>query len=147
MLPWRHILLAIDFSPSSDTATDAAVELAQKFEARLTLIHVWEVPPYVYSGETFSGADLMTPIQEAAKKALRDALLSVQKKVPQAEGLLRRGGPAVELVAQINESKADLVILGTHGRRGLSHFVLGSVAEQVVQQSPVPVLTLHANSQ
>ena len=146
MLPWRHILLAIDFGPSSDTATDAAVELAQKFEAKLTLVHVWGVLPYVYSGETFSGADLMTPIQEAAEKALRDALSSVQKKVPQAEGLLRQGAPVVELIAQINESKADLVILGTHGRRGLSHFVLGSVAEQVVQRSPVPVLTLRADS-
>lgn len=146
MLPWRNILLATDFSLCSEKATHAAVELAAKFEANLTLVHVWEIPVYVYSGETFSPIDMLTPIEQVARKALAVALETARKRVPCAQSVLRRGAPAYEIVAQAQESKTDLVVIGTHGRRGPSHLLLGSVAERVVQRSPVPVLTIRSDA-
>jgi nucleotide-binding universal stress UspA family protein len=66
----------------------------------------------------------------------------VQQKLPQAKAILRSGVPWREILSAVEDVAADLVVMGTHGRRGVSHALLGSVAEKIVRLSPVPVLTV-----
>lgn len=142
MLTWRHIVLATDFSACSNHAATLAEQLALKFDARFTLVHVWEVPAYAYPGVTYSPIDVFSSLEELAVKALHDAVEATRPRIPSVQGVLRRGAPAEELLAYVTEAKPDLVVIGTHGRRGAAHLLLGSVAERVVQRSPVPVLTV-----
>jgi nucleotide-binding universal stress UspA family protein len=145
-IEFNHVLVPIDFAEPSRRALDAAIELAQRFGGKLTLLHVYEVPAYVYGGITFATADFLAPIEEAARKQLSEALTEVQRKVPSAKAVLRQGGPAYEILAAIADLHPDLVVMGTHGRRGVSHALLGSVAERVVRMSTAPVLTIRARA-
>jgi nucleotide-binding universal stress UspA family protein len=142
MSPFKRILVPTDFGESSQRALDLAVVLARTFDASLTLVHAYDVPSYVYSGMTFTTVDLLKPIEEAAQRQVEDALVALRKQVPGAKGGLRHGEPWREILAAIEDTGADLVVMGTHGRRGLSHAILGSVAEKTVRMSLVPVLTV-----
>ncbi len=144
MTRFRHILLPTDFGEGSKRALDAGASLAQKLGASLTLLHTFEIPPYAYSGIHFSTADLLTTLEEAARLELETALVSLRERVPRAASLFRRGIPWQDIQASIAETGADLVVMGTHGRRGIAHALLGSVAEKTVRMSSVPVLTLRA---
>ena len=90
----------------------------------------------------FVPMDLLTPVEDAAKEALANTVAEVNKSVPVANGILRRGLAASETLALINEVKPDLVVIGTHGRQGVARALLGSIAEKIVRLSPVPVLTV-----
>jgi nucleotide-binding universal stress UspA family protein len=141
-IEFNHLLVPVDFGEPSQQALDAAVELATWFKARLTLVHVYEIPAYVYGGMTFATADLFGPIEEAAREQLDKTLREVQKRVPGTKAVLRRGPAAPEILAVVDEVHPDLVVMGTHGRKGMSHALLGSVAERIVRLSPVAVLTM-----
>ena len=143
-IEFNHLLVPVDFGEPSQQALDAAIELACRFTARLTLVHVYEIPAYVYGGMTYSTADLFGPIEDAAREQLDRTLREVQKRVPGAKAVLRRGPPAPEILAVIEEVHPDLVVMGTHGRTGVSHAFLGSVAEKIVRLSPAAVLTIRA---
>jgi nucleotide-binding universal stress UspA family protein len=82
--------------------------------------------------------------EQGARRALDEALSALRDRVPRLEGILRMGVPWEEILKAIAETHADLVVMGTHGRRGISHALIGSVAEKVVRASPVPVLSVHA---
>ena len=142
MLNWRRILLATDFSAGSDVATQTAIELALNLGAELTLMHVFEIPVYVGMGTTFSPVDILTPIRDAEVASLEKALAHVRERIPKAQSRFDDGNPTDRIVAAAGELPADLIVVGTHGRRGASHLLLGSVAERVVRLSPVPVLTI-----
>jgi nucleotide-binding universal stress UspA family protein len=88
--------------------------------------------------------DLVTPLADAADEQLAAVLPALRARHPGVEGLVRVGVPWEQILAAAAEVSAELVVVGTHGRRGLAHVVLGSVAERVVQLSPVPVLTVRA---
>lgn len=137
----QRILVPVDFGASSERAMAIAIELAKRFEAELVLVHVYEIPAYVYSGMTFTVADLLTPIEQAAREHLDSQLADVKRELPRTTAVLRRGAPAAEILACIDSLHPDLVVMGTHGRQGVSHALLGSVAEKVVRLSPAPVLT------
>ena len=139
---FKHILVPTDFGEPSTRALHTAMELAKDMGARLSLIHVWEVPAWAYGGIEFTAVDYLTPVQEAAEKDLDEAVASVRDKIPGSEGILRQGVAWKEILAAIESTHADLVVMGTHGRYGLGHAILGSVAEKVVRLSPVPVLTV-----
>jgi len=141
-LEFKHLLVPVDFGESSQRALDAAIELAGKFRSQLTLVHVYEIPAYVYGGMTYATADLFAPIEDAARQQLDALVKDVQRRVSATKGVLRRGTAATGLLAAIDEVHPDLVVMGTHGRQGVSHLVLGSVAEKLVRMSPVPVLTM-----
>jgi nucleotide-binding universal stress UspA family protein len=146
-MSFGHILVASDFSDSAQRALDLALEMARKFEAHLTLVHCWEAPSYSYGGGLYVPVDLITPIEEGANRALEAALAELRKRFPTAKGMLRSGSAWEEIIAAASEVHADLIVLGTHGRRGLNRMLLGSVAEKVVRMAEVPVLTargLHA---
>ncbi|HEY3820113.1 MAG TPA: universal stress protein [Polyangiaceae bacterium] len=145
-LQFKQLLVPIDFGEPSQCALEAAIELARRFDGQLTLVHVYEIPSYVYGGMTYSTADLLGPIREAASESLDKALREVQQKLPTARAILRQGSPAVEVLGVIDEARPDLVVIGTHGRKGVRHALLGSVAEKVVRLSAVPVLTMHGSA-
>ena len=144
MVAFKQILFPTDFGESSQRALDVAVELSKKFDASLTLIHTFEIPAYAYAGMPFSTVDLFTPIEQAARHEFETALVALQKRVPGAKGILRRGVPWQDIQAAIAETHADLVVMGTHGRSGVARAFLGSVAEKTVRMSSVPVLTVRA---
>lgn len=141
-MEFKHILVPTDFGEPSGRAVKLALELAQSFKAMLTLMHAYEVPLYTYPQVEPIVVDLFTPIEQAAREQLERELASVQTKVPTAKAILRSGVPWREILSFIDEIHPDLVVMGTHGRRGVTHALLGSVAEKVVRMSPVPVLTV-----
>ncbi len=140
----KRILLPTDFSTYSATATKYACELATRFEAELHLLHTLEV--HLSSTPGFAmGLALPTYIEEsraAAAKALTTVLdpqWAVGRKVVQA---VVEGSPKVEIVRYARTHEIDLIVLATHGRSGLAHIIIGSVAESVVRTAPCPVLTV-----
>jgi nucleotide-binding universal stress UspA family protein len=144
-MTFGHILVATDFSECAQRALDLAVEMARKFEGDLTLVHCWEAPSYSYGGGLYVPVDLITPIEEGANRALQEALTELQKRVPTAKSMLRSGSAWEEILAAASAVHADLIVVGTHGRRGLNRMLLGSVAEKVVRMAEVPVLTAHGS--
>ena len=109
----------------------------------MTLFHAYEIPAYAYDGASFvSVAELLAPVEAAARKKLESTLETVKRRVPAAKSDLRAGVASSEILEAIHELRPDLVIVGTHGRRGMGRLLLGSVAEKVVRMSPVPVLTV-----
>jgi nucleotide-binding universal stress UspA family protein len=144
-MPFKHILVATDFSECSERAVDLALELAQKFEAQLTLLHSWDAPAYAYSGGLYVQVDIVTPIEEAAVAQLDKATLELKRRMPNVKSVIRSGAPWEEILSAASELHADLIVLGSHGRRGLNRALLGSVAEKVVRMATVPVLTTHGS--
>ena len=140
----QKILLPTDFSNYSAAATKYACEMATKFDAELHLLHTLEI--HLASTPSFvMGLDLPKYVSEskaAAEKALAGVLdpkWSAGRKVIQA---VVEGSPKVEIIAYARKHNIDLIVLSTHGRTGLSHVLMGSVAETVVRTAPCPVLTV-----
>jgi nucleotide-binding universal stress UspA family protein len=146
MTGFKHILVATDFSSSSERALDLAVELAVSFDAKLTLLHVWEIQVYPYVDFVLSSADILRCVEEAARARLNTALEELHRRVPGARSLLKLGAAWEQILAAAESEQADVIVMGTHGHRGMKHLLLGSVAEKVVRLSHIPVLTVRANS-
>ncbi len=137
-----NILVPVDFGDSSRRAVELAVDLAKRFDAKLTLMHGFEVPALAYAGLGMTTVDYLVPIEDAARQCLEGELRSLKEKLPSAVGLFKRGAPWQQILLASDEVGADLIVMGTHGRQGLSHALIGSVAERVVRLSTVPVLTV-----
>jgi nucleotide-binding universal stress UspA family protein len=144
MLTLRRILVPVDFTETSDRALDYAIELARRFEAGITVMHAYQIPVYGFPDATYiTAAEMATQISNAAQKRL-DAILDTNKTAGvDMNVLLRDGVPWEEINAVAAEVHADLIIIGTHGRRGLARALLGSVAENVIRTSTMPVLVIH----
>jgi nucleotide-binding universal stress UspA family protein len=143
MARFNHILVPVDFEDSSQEALNEAIELALASDAKLTLVHSWETP-YAYAGMLYVPVDLWTPVEQAAREQLESTLAGARKRLPRAEAILAKGPAAAEVLAVASRVKADLIVMGTHGRHGVGRVFLGSVAERVVRSSTVPVLTIRA---
>jgi len=144
MSAFKSIVVPTDFGEAANGAIDLAIELGAKFGSKLTLVHAFTLP--VTDGAY--GAGLSWPIDDlaaAAKTELDCTLRRVRERYPAAEGFVVCGDPCSQILDAIETSGADLVVMGTHGRRGLSRVFLGSVAEKVVRLSPVPVVTVSGN--
>ena len=141
MQPFSHILVPTDFSEAAAEALDYAAYLATRFDAKLTLLHVHEFPVYAYaSGIYFPTVDLYA----AAKKSTEEAVAALCMRWPFSDGLIAEGIPWEQIVNLANDRKMDLIVMGTHGRRGISRALLGSVAEKVVRMAAVPVLSIRS---
>jgi len=145
MLQLRQILVPVDFTDTSDRALSYAVELARKFDASISVMHAYQIPVYGFpaDGAFITAADVAAQISTAAQGRL-DAMIESQKlsNIPMG-GILRDGIAWEEINAVAQEIKADLIIIGTHGRRGLARALLGSVAENVIRTAKIPVLVIH----
>ncbi len=140
MLPIKTILYPTDFSDRSLYAFRMACALARDYGARVIVLHVVE-PPFV-PGEP--GAIIDLPANEP--NLLMDRLKTFEPHDPsvKVEHVMREG-PAAEVIADAaKEAQADLIVMGTHGRTGLSRILLGSVTEQVLRHAECPVLTVRA---
>ncbi len=142
MTSFTHILAPTDFGEPADRALEVAIEIASKFDASLTVFHVSGVPAFAYA---FYAEGLSWPTGDMTKEATKelDALLQkVKERCPRAQAAVVVGEPWQAILEAAKERGADLIVMGTHGRRGISRVLLGSVAEKVVRLSPVPVLTI-----
>ncbi|HEY3253324.1 MAG TPA: universal stress protein, partial [Polyangiaceae bacterium] len=119
------------------------LRIAEKFGSELTLVHSWEAPNYSYAAGLYLPVDVIAPIERAAVARLEEAMAELKQRFPAAKSLLRAGVPWEEVLSAAAQIKADLIVMGTHGRRGLERALLGSVAEKVVRMARVPVLTAH----
>jgi nucleotide-binding universal stress UspA family protein len=127
--------LPTDFSHASDAALEHAAILAGESDATLLIVHVEEPLP-AYVGEGYYG--LPNPPNPELRRMLE--AIKPPGDVKHAH-LLLVGDPASEIVRLAEEEGVDLIVLGTHGRTGLSRLLMGSVAEQIVRRAPCPVLT------
>lgn len=140
MLPIRTILYPTDFSALSQPAFELACALARDYGARLVILHVAD-PPHVTPVE---GVLVITPFSEV--EATRGRLEAVQPADPRVavNHRLAEGNPADEILAAAADEKADLIVLGSHGRSGITRALMGSVAETVQRAAPCPVLTVRS---
>lgn len=142
-MAFRLILVASDFQECSNAALEHAIDLAKRCGARLTVVHAFEVP---YGGDSPYVAELARTLQGDAEAQLRRLIELVGVRVPGATGIVRCGPAWQQILDVAQEQGADLIVVGSHGRKGLPRALLGSVAEKVVRLSPVPVLTVHGPS-
>lgn len=145
---FKRILVPVDGSETSNKALVAALQLARERDASVRVIHVLDELAYL-TGYEYSAAAL-DDARKYAQKTVDDALAIAQASGVPADGKLmetpgRRLGDVV--AEEVRACKADLVVVGTHGRRGMSRVLLGSGAEQVIRVAPVPVLTVRAPSE
>jgi nucleotide-binding universal stress UspA family protein len=136
-LQFKHVLVATDFGEPAQHALERAIALAKQADGKVTLLHVFHIARPAY--------DVLVelPIAELAGKgrsALQTALAHAKQRYPRCESVFETGEPARRIVETAVQLGADLIVVGTHGRRGLPRMLLGSVAEKVVRTSPVPVL-------
>ena len=141
----NRILVAIDFSADSEPALDAALDLARRNDGRVTLLHVCQPPPYSTPnyGMFVPSPDELADVLIGARQALVEYKKRCAAKGATVDTALVTGPPAEEIVRYATVHDFDLVVVGSHGRRGFRRFVLGSVAEAVVRTADRPVLTVH----
>lgn len=142
---YKRILVPVDGSDTSNKALVAALQLARESGGRVRLIHHVDELAYV-TGFEYTG-QVLEAAQKAGAKALDDAMAIAQASGVPAEGKLIdvAGERLGEVVAdQARAWEADLVVVGTHGRRGINRLVLGSGAEEVLRLAPVPVLAVRS---
>jgi nucleotide-binding universal stress UspA family protein len=135
----HSILVPTDFSATSEAALQYATEMALTLSARLYLMHV---PGK--TGEHFEANFPHGQFEAAARKGLSSFLTPEQIERLRPEYAVRVGTPAEEIVRYADFCDVDLIIMGTHGRTGVAHALMGSVAEQVVRAAPCPVLLVRA---
>lgn len=146
-VPPRSLLVPTDFSAAADAALDYAMALAQKIGAHVTLLHTYEIPMLGFpDGALLATADIVGRIVSAAEAALDAILAKRENRGVVLTSLLKTGEPRETIHAVAKDLGADLIVMGTHGRRGLSRALLGSVAEYIVRTSSLPVLTVRGPS-
>jgi nucleotide-binding universal stress UspA family protein len=146
---FSKIIAATDFSDDSARALQYAEELARKFGAEMIVLHVDQpLAPVMLTPEFGPGLDTgaMNRIAEEqrllAQRELDKTVTRLRDSGLKARSLLRVGAPFMEIIHAAQTEAADLIVMGTHGRSGLAHVLMGSVAERVVQKAPCAVLTI-----
>ena len=135
------ILVPIDFQDASLEALATARDLARRLGLEVVLLHTFAIPVVVYPGfDPIIAPGFPQEMETTAKCALEQ--FAAEHGIQQT--ILRAGDPATEILKVAEEIHPMLVAMGTHGRKGFAHWFLGSVAEEVVRSSTVPVMTVHA---
>jgi nucleotide-binding universal stress UspA family protein len=143
MNPFQRILVPVDGSETSKKALEAAIQLARAMDGQIRVMHAIDEMMYV-SGYEYT-ADLLGAARTWAREALDEAMATVKAAGVACDSLLvDELGPRLgESVAQAaRDWKADLIVVGTHGRRGFNRLVLGSGAEQIIRLAPAPVMVI-----
>lgn len=146
MKTFRKILVPTDFSEHAHEAMLVASDLSRRYEAPVTLIYVYEPVAYalpdgyvMYTSAQLNRmfAEFDHRLAQARREATEAGALNVDTR-------LLQGYAPTEICEHASLNEFDLIVMGTHGRRGIKHFLLGSVAERVVRTAPCPVLTVRA---
>jgi universal stress protein A len=140
-----RIMVPTDFSPTSDAALEYARAFAGRLGATIDLVHVFDDPftsgAFVGDGTVMMPVQLRESLEHWAREQLERRHGGHAPVLPGSSVALLMGTPAKRIVEHAAETHADLIVMGTHGRTGLGHLLLGSVAERVVRTAPCPVLT------
>ena len=142
----RRILVPIDFSAHADAVVAWAVHLAEEHGSEIILLHAYHLP---VEFQQMEGAYLPGDFWASVKKDTKEQLKLLGDQL-RARGLTvnevtREGYPATVIEEEVERQQADLIVIGSRGRTGLKHMLLGSIAERVVQKAPCPVLTVKAH--
>jgi universal stress protein A len=144
----RLILVPFDFSECADKAFRWALALAETWRCQLVLCHVVSSPtisPLVF-GLNLTQAELALKVQSGADAKVREFIAGVIPTTVRIDAHVAIGEPFNEICRMAEQERASLIVIGSHGRTGLSHVLLGSVAERVVRHAPCPVLVVGKNA-
>ena len=141
----RRILHATDFSRASSRALDTAVDFAKQFKAELLLVHVL-VPHVMYPPDSEADPLLYVELEKSARQQAQSSLEALANKLKRTKvkvrSLLLKGIAHDQIVRAAKNRRADMIVIGTHGRAGISKLLMGSVASRVVSHASCPVLTV-----
>lgn len=146
MKPFRKILVPVDFSTHSVEAVRYAADLSRRYEAAVTVAHAYQPAEQAFP----DGYLLYKAAEQAGAVSALEQQLAAAGAEAQVAGALRvettllEGGAPAAIVRFAEQTAQDLIVMGTHGRTGFKHAILGSVAEKVVRTAPCPVLTVRA---
>lgn len=148
----RKILCPVDFSEGSKAALAHAAMMAARFDAAIDLFHVREAAPYDMAGDVIRAESAPEGLAGQARTELTERLLVMIEEVAGAERaritpVVASGYPAQSILGRLEDGGYDLAVLGTAGRKGVAHLLMGSVAERVVRSAPCPVLTIRARTE
>jgi len=143
MIKIKNILLPTDFSSLSLSVSEYAVNLAEQYSAKLHILHVLEKTPPILTIRSLdlSEEKIIKTIEQDAQKRIENVVKKIKKnKNIEVEAVIRKGIDFEEIIKYSEKSKIDLIVIATHGRTGIMHTLLGSVAEKVIRLSKIPVL-------
>ncbi len=145
-MPPKRLLVPVDYSPQSEYVAAYAIEMARHMGSRVDILNVWETMPNAPPGlkvVTEDGPRLLAEVLRQEAEGQMKAFLAKLEFGEVEHGFLIESGEPVRAILQGAEAHHyDLIVMGTHGRTGVKHLVLGSVAERVVRGAKVPVLTV-----
>jgi nucleotide-binding universal stress UspA family protein len=143
VMRFKRILVPTDFGWAAKAALDAAIGLAQDLRATIVLMHVYGIPTSRYaSTHDGSTADYAGALEHAAREELNRTLAAQANAEIAIAAALYSGSPVEQILLAQRQHDIDIIVMGTHGRSRVAQAFLGSVADKVVRQSPVPVLTV-----
>ncbi len=147
-MQFRHILAPTDFSEYSKKAVASALEWAKKFAAKLTILHVVELPPYPVEGyiPPSLSTTLLEDLERQASQDLAQLLPEAERAKTEVARLVAVGTPYQKIIEAAEAEQVDLIVMATAGRTGFSHLVLGSIAERAVRTATCPVLTIRPHA-
>ena len=139
----RRILVPIDFSEHADAVVEWAAHLAEEHSSEIVLLNVYHLPVEFQQMEgAYLPADFWASVKQDAKQQLARYGDRLRARGLSVMEVAREGYPATVIEEEVERQHADLVVIGSRGRTGLKHLLLGSIAERVVQKAPCPVLTV-----
>ncbi|MDR4508138.1 MAG: universal stress protein [Candidatus Brocadiaceae bacterium] len=144
MIKIKRILFPTDFSPCAEHALQYALTFASEHKAKLYVIHVLAdfYAPELFGVEVYPVPPDFEKMEAEAKKALQGMIPERFKKALEVENSIVQGTPFFEIIKCAKKNQIDLITIATHGRKGISHVLMGSTAEKVVRMAPCPVLTV-----
>ena len=144
----QNILAPVDLSEGSATAFRYAQTLGTACGSTVYALYVMDNPHLTPGGASlweFSLPDLVKRLEQAANERLEEFISDLREPGPRIETLARVGSPSAEITRCAGENSIDLIVIGTHGRSGVAHALLGSVAERVMRSAPCPVVTVRSS--
>ena len=147
MIRIKNVLVATDFSEPSTLALEYGRELARTYQAKLHVLHVVEDLQWRYATEMVPGAliGIQEEVEASAKARLEALITDEDRRQLRAHATaLTAVSPSEAIITCAKGESADVIVMGTHGRSGIAHLFMGSVAERVVRLAPCPVLTVRS---
>ncbi len=143
MAEWKKICCAVDFSEPSSLVVNEAADLAKRFEADLTVLHVYEEAAGAAAALEVPRLEHLERVAAEAERRLAECRSAAERRAGRAvRSAMSQGAAAPEILRFVEEGAFDLLVVGTHGRKGIQHLMLGSVAERVVREAVCPVLVV-----
>jgi nucleotide-binding universal stress UspA family protein len=139
----KIILVPTDFSSYAQEALDYALKLAKKLDARVYIMHAYLMPVAGWEGAWAFPGDMISQLETESRAKLDTTVKKACETLPGTSATFYSGDPRDGVIKAAKDLKADLIIMGTHGRRGLSRAIMGSVTETVIRHAGCPVLAVH----